>query len=550
MDLRWYQKEAVDAAYDHLCTQQGNPVICLPTGSGKSLVIAEIARRAIEDFKGRVIVLQHRKELIEQNAEKVRRLLSIPVGEYSAGLRSYATREDVVLAGIQSVYDKATLFDRRQLVLIDEVHLVPSRDEGMYRTFLTDIRAINPDVRFIGLTATPYRTGEGSICQPDGIFQKVCYDAPIKRLIEEGFLSKLTNQPSDVKFDTSNLHMRYGEFITSELENLFGGEQVAEAVKEVVAKTSDRKSIMVFCTSIKHANSVAESLEKLTGESIAMIEGNTTPLERAAILSRFKNGQIRWLVNIDVLTTGFDAPGVDAIAILRATASPGLFAQIVGRGLRTAPGKEDCLILDFGANIARHGPIDSIEYGKPKKIGERKPREPGEVKEDEKACPNCDQVMPKQAKSCECGFNFPPRAPNHERQADTNLKILSDEEPERFEVIGAHFGRHEKKDKLPSMRVSYEIEGHNMPYGLSEWICVEHEGFARRKAEQWWKEHCSIPCPDSIDEAIDLAVRGWVAIPKTLTAVREGKFWRIVQREIEEIPLGREEGQEVEEMPF
>lgn len=550
MELRWYQTAAVEAAYNHLCTQSGNPVICLPTGSGKSLVIAELARRAVEEFRGRVIILQHRKELIEQNFDKVKRLLPIPIGQYSAGLRRYATQENVVLAGIQSVYDKATLFDRRQLVLIDEVHLVPSRDEGMYRTFLNDIRTINPDVRFVGLTATPFRTGEGAICRPDGIFQSVCYEAPIKQLIEEGFLAKLTNQPPDTSFDTSGLHVRYGEFITTELEKLFGGEQVAEAVKETVEKTAGRKSIMVFCTSIRHANSVVASLEKLTGEEVAMVEGGTLPLERASILDRFKRGQVRWLVNVDVLTTGFDAPNVDAIAILRATASPGLFAQIVGRGLRTAPGKEDCLILDFGENVKRHGSIDAIDYGKPRTPAARKPRDPSDVDENSKICPACDSAIPKTDRVCECGFAFPVREPNHGREADTRTQILSTGEPETFTIKDAAATRHDKEGKLPSMRITYNVEEGNMPFGLSEWICIEHTGFARSKAEAWWREHSSLPCPDEIDEAIDLWRRGWCAIPRTVQAIREGRFWRIVSREIEEIPVGIEEGEAVEEMPF
>jgi DNA repair protein RadD len=554
MDLRWYQQEAVEAAYHHLCNEAGNPVVCLPTGAGKSIVIAELARRAVEDYSGRVLILQHRKELIQQNADKVRRLLSIPVGEYSAGLRRYATEEDVVLCGIQSVYSKATLFDRRHLIIIDEVHLVPSDGEGMYQTFLNDMRTINQQVRCVGLTATPFRTGEGPICRANGVFHNLCYNADVKRLIDEGFLSKVTNRPSATHFDTSKLHMRYGEFITKELEQLFGGSQVAEACKEIVEKTADRKSIMVFCTSLMHAGSVASTLEQLTGESIAVVEGGTLPLERAAILDRFKNRQVRWLINVDVLTTGFDAPCVDAIAILRATASPGLFAQIVGRGLRMHPGKDDCLVLDFGENVKRHGSIDSTEYGKPKGEARGKSKTPVSP-EDGKLCPNCDVIIPKKQRLCECGFQFPHREPNHENEADIHSQILSNgeppEPPEVFEITGATATRHQKEGKLPSLRISYGVdESMNMPWGLSEWVCIEHAGFARKKAEAWWKEHCSLPCPDTIDEAIDLFYRGWIAIPRNVTTVKDGKYRRFIAREIDELPIGLAEGEVLEEAPF
>jgi len=548
MDLRWYQKEAVDAAYQFLCNESGNPVICLPTGAGKSLVIAELVRRAVKDYSGRVLILQHRKELIQQNAEKVRSLIDIPVGEYSAGLRRFATDCDVVLCGIQSVYSKATLFDRRHLVIIDEVHLVPTDGEGMYSTFLTDMKAINSDVRVVGLTATPFRTGEGALCRPDGVFQKVCYEASVKRLIEEGFLCKVTNKPNETVFDTSGLHIRYGEFVARELETLFGGAQVSEAVKEMIEKTADRHSIMVFCTTVRHATSVVNAIEQMTGETVAMVEGDTLPLERAAILSDFRAMKIRWLVNVDVLTTGFDAQCVDAICILRATASPGLFAQIVGRGLRTHPSKSDCLVLDFGSNIERHGSIDAIDYGKPKA------RKQNGSSETDRLCPNCDSFIPKKDHICECGFEFPHREPNHQTRADLEAEILSTTDPETFTVAGATYSRHEKDGKIPSLRVTYMLEEANMPFGLSEWVCLEHSGFARSKAEDWWSLHSSTECPESIDEAIDLFNRQWVAIPRTVTARREGRFWKVLDREIDELPVGltveEYENQLNDEVPF
>ena len=327
MELRWYQKEACEAAWDYLCSDSGNPVICLPTGSGKSLVIAELARRAVIDYGGQILILQHRKELISQNTDKVRKLVSIPVGEYSSGLRRFATSEDIVLCGIQSVYNKAALFDQRNLLIFDEVHLCPNDGEGMYQTFLSDMRTINPRIRCVGLTATPFRTGEGGLCKPNGVFQKLCYNAEVRKLIDEGYLCGVTNKPSATQFDTSKLHMRYGEFIAKEVEQLFGGTNTAEACLEIIANTSNRHSVMVFCSSVKHAESVVLSLRQLTSDRVEMVEGGTTPLERAEILSGFKSLAIRYLVNVDVLTTGFDAPCVDAIAILRATASPGVFVR-------------------------------------------------------------------------------------------------------------------------------------------------------------------------------------------------------------------------------
>lgn len=548
VDLRWYQKEAVDAAYKYLCEQQGNPVICLPTGSGKSLVIAELARRAVEDFQGRVLVLQHRKELISQNAEKVRKLLPIPIGEYSAGLRRYATKEDVVLCGIQSVYEKATLFDRRHLLIIDEVHLVPNDGLGMYQTFISDMRSINPDLRCVGLTATPYRTGEGALCKPDGVFQKICYEAPVKQLIDEGFLCPVTNKPADGEIDTSGLHLRYGEFIAKEMESLFGGMDTAAACKEIAEKTIDRNSVMVFCSSIRHAESVVDSLSAITGQRVEMVDGNTTPLERSAILKGFVDQKIKYLVNCDVLTTGFDAPCVDAIAILRATASPGLFAQIVGRGLRTHQSKFDCLVLDFGENIKRHGPIDAIDFGKEKS---KKEASEEETELETKECPNCQAVVSVRKLLCDCGFRFAYREPKHDTLADTQAKIIS--EPETFEVESVYYALHAKEGKIPSMRVDYRlVSDGNMENVISEWVCVEHEGYAKRKALNWWQSRSMADFPQSAEEAVSLG--RFIAVPKTITVQREGRYWRVLSAEIEEIPdieLMMEVVDEwEEEMPF
>jgi DNA repair protein RadD len=544
MQLRWYQHEAVDSAYSYLCSQAGNPLICLPTGSGKSLVIAELARRAVMDYRGRVLVLQHRKELISQNADKVRKLISIPVGEYSAGLRRYATAEDIVLCGIQSVYNKATLFDARNLIIIDEAHLCSPDDESMYQTFFSDMRAINPHIRFVGLTATPFRTGEGALCKADGVFQSLVYNAPIKQLMDEGFLCRVTNKPAVHEVDTSNLHMRYGEFIAREVETLFGGLATAEACKEILQACVGRRSIMVFCSSVKHAEGVVSTFRTLTDDCVEMVEGGTTPLERAATLAGFVRQEIRILVNVDVLTTGFDAPCVDAIAILRATASPGLFAQIVGRGLRTHPTKTDCLVLDFGENIKRHGPIDAIDYGKPRAPkGERL-----DVDDPGKECPNCQLVVPTRNQVCQCGFRFSVRVPKHEEQADTVAQIIS--EPERFEVESVVYSRHQKEGKQPSLRVDYRFAG-NMQNYISEWICLEHVGFARRKAEVWWTLRCELEPPTSVDEALTLTKA--IAVPRAITAVREGKFWRVTEAEIEEIPdasLIQVDVFEEEEMPF
>lgn len=529
MKLRWYQSEACDSAWSHLCGQAGNPVVVLPTGAGKSLVIAELCRRAVQDFKGRVMILAHRKELLTQNAEKVRALYG-DVGLYSAGLNARDTDHDVVLAGIQSVHDRAEEFGARHLLLIDEAHLVPHEGEGMYRRFVDKLREINPWLRTVGLTATPYRTGEGALCRPDGLFQKICYDAPIAKLIDEGFLSRVTNQVSDLVIDTSGLRIRAGEFVASDMESLFDAK-VAAACQELILKSAGRQSVLIFCAGVAHAQHVAEYIEQMTGEDVGVVTGQSTPLERTSSLERFRSRKLRFLCNVDVLTTGFDAPCIDCIAILRATCSPGLFAQVCGRGFRVYPGKQDFLVLDFGENIKRHGPINAIDFGKRKKQGG------GDA--PEKTCPNCESPCAASSLECqECGFRFPARKPNHGHESDDINAILS--EPKRWIVEEVKFSRHRKKnappDSIDTLRVDYLCRGEgNLIETISEWVCLEHPGWAGNKAHRWWCAR-SNALVDGIDSAVDLFERGAVAAPTSLMTVKEGRFWRILSCELDPKP--------------
>jgi DNA repair protein RadD len=501
------------------------------------------------------MVLAHRKELIDQNAAKIKALLpDMSVGLYSAGLRRYAMDEDIIVAGIQSIHKKAPLFGRRHLCIIDEVHLVPRDGEGMYRTFLEELAELNPRLRLTGLTATPYRTGEGSICTKDGLFQAVCYEAKLQPLIAGGYLCPITSAPAVASVDTSNLRIRAGEFVAGEMERLFG-DNVSAACEEIVSKTGGRHSVMVFCAGVLHARDVADCLERLTGERVGVVTGESSALERGAALEDFRARRLRWLVNVDVLTTGFDAPCVDAIAVLRATASPGLFAQICGRGLRPDPSKTNCLVLDFGENIKRHGPIDSPDYGKRserRRGGAPMEGEPG------KECPGCGERVAPSTKRCPCGFIFPA---NHEAEADAS-NILS--APERFRVVEVSLSRHKKRgatDKPDTLRVDYICEpeaGGNLQERISEWVCLEHQGFAYTKACLWWRSHSVVePIPD-IDEAIAWWKRGAVAEPHHIAAIREGKFWKIIKAELnakpteweEELPEPAGDEWEAADLPF
>ena len=324
MELRPYQQAAIDAVYNFLRSKNGNPCIVAPTGCGKGTLISQICRDAVVRWNGRVLVLAHVKELLEQTAATIQRIdPELPVGIYSAGLGSRETDKPIIVAGIQSVYKKACELDRFDLILIDEAHLLVPDGEGMYQTFLKDAKVVNPHVRLIGLTATPYRLKSGILVGPDCLLNEICYEIGIKELIEQGFLCPLKSKSGRHKVDCNDLHVRGGEFIASEVDELINTpEHVLAACREIINQTQNRNSVLIFAASVDHAKNIQVTIETLTNGECGLVTGDTPSGERERILRRFKGevfakdllgGEtkpLKYLANVNVLTTGFDAPNI------------------------------------------------------------------------------------------------------------------------------------------------------------------------------------------------------------------------------------------------
>lgn len=521
--LRDYQQSAVESVYEFIRKKDGNPCIVIPTGGGKTPVIATICHDVVKLWGGRILVLAHVKELLEQTVDKIKKISPmLRVGVYSAGLKRRDTTHAVIVAGIQSVYDKADQLGKFDLVLIDEAHLIPTGGEGMYRSFLNDLMLINPELRIVGLTATPYRTGSGLICGPNSVLNEICHETGVKELIVRGYLSKLVSRAAVHEVDTSTIKIVRGEFDEKSSEEAFCGEQVIlEAATEICDRLTGRKSALIFCSTVKHAEMVGAAIEHIDPEGFqASVTGATPASERADILDAFKRGIIKYLLNVNVLTTGFDAPNVDAVCLLRATTSPGLYYQMVGRGFRILEGKEDCLILDFGGNVVRHGPVDMIRSKTSVPESENKAK--GRI------CPNedCRAVCSVKASVCPvCGFSFAKleeaKEVTHQGRSD-EVAVVSEgkapiEDGEWFPVNSTSYSIHTKKgaeDGDPrTLRVTYRI---GFAKQFSEWVCVEHEGFAKNKANAWWQKRCTLPCPDLAETAVDLANDHCLAEPVSI----------------------------------
>lgn len=538
MELRYYQAEAIDSAYRFLRERSGeNPCIVLPTGAGKTPVLASICNDAVTRWDSRVLVLSHVKELVEQSAETLRKWHpGLDVGVYSAGVGSRDKHNKVVVAGVQSVAKRGFELcgsDPFSLVLVDEAHRIPTDGDGMYQQLLRDIRTANPKARVIGLTATPYRTKGGYVCGPDHFLNDICYEVSVRELIAGGYLARLTSKQSSGDADLSGVSVRQGEYASGEMEAAFD-EIVGEAVSEIVELSKDRRSVLVFCAGVDHAKHVYEELWG-RGFGANIITGETSKSDREGSIAAFRRREIKYLLNVNVLTEGFDATNVDMVVLLRATLSPGLYYQMVGRGLRLHPGKDDCMVLDFGGNVLRHGCIDAMKIEK--KAGGS---ETGEA--PCKTCPECKEVVPIQVTNCTaCGFAFPEpeQKPRHEPRASSAAILSSDIKPTEYQVTEVLYGVHVKRDAPEdaprTMRVSYmdglEVVG-------EEWVCIEHQGFALQKAMAWWQARSANSIPRDSAEAVELCELGGIAETTAIQVLKQPgeRFARIVGYKLGEIP--------------
>jgi DNA repair protein RadD len=544
MQLRPYQQHAIDAVYRHLRERDDNPVVVIPTAGGKTPILATICRDAVVRWNGRVLVVSHVKELLEQAVGKLKLVCpELPVGVYSAGLNRRDTAQRVIVAGIQSIYKRARELDAFDLIVVDEAHLIPADGDGMYRQFLADARAINSHLRVIGLTATPFRLDSGSICAADHFLNSVCYEVGIKELIRDGYLCPLVSKASATKADTSGLHVRAGEFVADEVESLMDADGLVEkACAEIVDRTQHRQACLIFASGVKHGRHVARVLQEKHGVDCGFVCGDTPTGERDELLSRFRGDQakrlferppLKYLCNVNVLTTGFDAPNIDCVALLRPTMSPGLYYQMVGRGFRLHPGKNNCLVLDFGGNLLRHGPVDQVQP----KSRDGNGGGPAPAKE----CPECHSVIAAGYANCpDCGYAFPPpERPAHESKASEAGVLSGQVTLTTHRVSDVYYTVHTKRDAREgdpqTMRVDYKIGWHEYK---SEWVCFEHIGFARQKAVAWWKRRSPDPVPDSAERAVELAQNGALATTLSITvrSVAGEPYDRITDYELGSVP--------------
>jgi DNA repair protein RadD len=523
MMLRDYQQRSINQLYDWLSHNSGNPCLVLPTGAGKSHVIAALCKDALQSWpETRILMLTHVKELIEQNAQKMRQHWpNAPMGIYSAGMGQKILGEPITFAGIQSIRKHADQVGHVDLVIIDECHLVNHNDEGGYRTFLSDIYRTNPNVRVIGLTASPYRLGHGYIIEKPAIFDELIEPVTIEELINKGYLMPLRSKVTQILLDITGVHKRGGEYIERELQQAVDTDAINQrVVSEIKTLAGDRKAWLLFCAGVQHAEHIAGEL-KAQGITAECVTGATPKAERDRILSEFKAGKIQALTNANVLTTGFDYPDIDLIAMLRPTMSPGLYVQMAGRGLRPKSHTDHCLVLDFAGVVEQHGPITAVEPPNKSKQGD------GQA--PTKTCDECGEIVAISTSTCPaCEAAFPIKEKKELKLSDADIMGL---EATEMTVIDWHWQKYISKASGKHMlSVRYYSDRMDVQ-PITEFFPVLHDGYAGHKSRLEIVTIAQQADASLDDDLIRQAGNLNKGIPPTtIKYKRDGKYNKVVNR--------------------
>ena len=513
-ELRPYQDVAPKKVFDFLRNNpKGHPLVAVPTGGGKTVILAEITKQAIKKWpKTKVLILSHVKEILSQNHKALEFHTGLRVGIYSAGI-GLREVEQVTVASIQSVFRKPKLFEDYDLIIIDECHRIPRGDNTMYLKFFAGLK--NP--KYLGLTATPYRLGSGLIYgEEDSIFTELIYDLTTKekflQLIDDGYLCNLKVQATDMALNVNNIKTVAGDFDNKQMSQNLDVDRITKiAVKEIIRSGENYKKWLIFAIDIKHAENIAEELGK--NDIPTMVVHSKMEFDRDTVIKHYKLGTFRAIVNVNVLTTGFDDPEIDLIALLRPTKSPVIHVQTIGRGLRIAPGKDHCLILDFAGNTERLGPINDITI---KKKGKGK----GGGEPVMKQCPKCNTLHAPAVRVCEwCGYRFEFKTALSTKTGNT--EVIAKQVDPWVKVDDVTYSLHQKKNSPNILKVTYQC-------GMRQFVqykCVEHKVYAGHDAKHWLKFR-GLDGISTVEQAIEASDK--LSKPNRIKLGKNGKYTNVI----------------------
>lgn len=462
MILRDYQEESADAV-EHTIAIQQNPLVVIPTGGGKSIIIAETIKRLLgRRSQPSVLLLSHVKELIEQNSNTLRAYApGIAQGIYSAGLKEKRASPRVVMGTVQTVSRALNVLGKREFILVDEAHLCPRKQESQYAKVFAHFRLATR----IGFTATNLRLDSGTLTEGDDRwFDTVAHEEPVTKLIKDGWLVPLSGVLTEQQALLDQVKTRMGDFVAEQAEREVMKLSLYEVVNEMLSLTALRKHLLIFAAGKKHATAIHARLEA-EGIKAGLVLGDTADEDRDHAIERFKQGKLRALVSVGVLTTGFDAPLVDCIVCMRPTKSGVLWQQILGRGMRLFQGKTNCLLLDFVGNLDRLGGAGCVteveDHRKPPREGEERGK--GHGRERKTDFTHASHVDP--------------------------MGISEDGAPFSAKVIALRYFLINSKQQPGKtlLCADYSLETDSqIRCGARSFVCVEFMGPPRQHAEEWF----------------------------------------------------------------
>lgn len=416
-------------------------------------------------------------------------------------------------------------------VLVHNCHMISMNDETRYRKLFETLYTMNPKVKIIGLTATPYRLDNGYIYGNDDktLFDGVSYKVGYKELLDIGYLSKIITKGAIESIDVSDVKKRGGEYVESDLARAATRNNLVQSsVKEIVEYGQNRKSWLVFATGIDHSNLLREEFLKY-GIDARCVNGTTHKALRDQLNDDFKKFKFKCLISVGTHTTGFNAPGVDLVALVRATLSTALFVQMVSRGSRLSPGKENCLLLDFGNNVQTHGFLDDIQPREVNKSNSKKDKDIILAK----SCPNCKSMISINAREChDCGYIYPEREFQHEFTSYAGALLSTDVKPQRYKVssmLVTLYKNYFHKEKAPVLKISYR-SGLNI---FDEYVTLpnddeyERNAYAIKKGKEIIKEFGSFET--TLKGALKES-KYWNK-PEYITVIKKGKYINVINRE-------------------
>lgn len=543
--LRPYQISALKAVHNDLKTDQF-VLLQMVTGAGKTVIGCRLINGYYFSTHFRFLILAHKQELVQQFEKTFNAMTDISfldVGVNCEGLKRRELGKRVTISTIQSFVGDSSAYAGCDLLIIDEVHRAKFGNDSQYDKVLKYLLSLNPEMRVVGFTATPFRLDHGYIyghkcAEPtENIFEKVNHKVTYKDLSSQGYLMPLAGKVAKndhLTADLAAVGRSYGDYNLEHVGTVMANHRhLKTAVQAITEHCEEYNHICVACCTIDHA----EQLKNLLGDDCTTIHSKLTQIERAINMARWKSGEVRIMTSIEILIEGFDWPPLDCLVGACPTLSARKYLQFLGRVLRCSPGKEKAFFLDLTDNTSYFGlDLDNVKVEIPKKVA-------GELSKYEKECPNCGETIhPARIECPECGYVWP-QAEITEAESLPELKDVEFGKKEKttYEVFEMEFELHKKPNKIPSMKVTYYVDifGYER---FSEWICFEHTGYPREKAADWWLKMTNEPgreilnmTPRTVEEA--LSRQKEVIKPVQIVIEPDGKYTKIIDRIIEEIPF-------------